>query len=161
MFENEPRCGRPKKNKKPCNQILWNDAVACRDHMTSQEKYDALHSNHLELCRSRNELQNEFDKLNKEFYIYKVKHPETPEPSEPVFTPDGKRMYTSTGEQIVSVGLYSYAVPHRIGHALRAGDVVRIPGNWLFPNDRDVTVTGMGTDYDGILSEIISVQSYA
>jgi hypothetical protein len=78
-------------------------------------------------------------------------------PVEPYKAP-GFRERTSSDEQIVRVdGGYAYTWP---GEPLAIGDRVLLPENWLSAVKHghgpfQGTVTGFGTDYDGVMSAVI------
>lgn len=63
------------------------------------------------------------------------------------------RTMDEEGHQIVQVGKLAYAWGGK--RPLRVGDVVEVPGNWLFPGRRKEPVTNLGTTYDGFLQDVL------
>lgn len=66
-----------------------------------------------------------------------------------------RRTHDTAGHQIVRCGNYAYVWTGR--PALKVGDVVRLPPNWLFNEMFDEAVTALGTDYLGALAEVVKV----
>lgn len=63
------------------------------------------------------------------------------------------RTMDEEGRQIVQVGKLAYTWSGK--RPLRVGDVVEVPGNWLFKGRRTEPVTNLGTTYDGDLQDIL------
>jgi hypothetical protein len=149
------KCGRPTKSGKPCQNNIYGDAYrACGQHETPEdvawrEGYFAG------VAEAREQAARD-----REFWIAEGRRQQRAEADRQHAKAEGEknfRIVTSSGDQVVDVDGYAYRWG---GEALKVGDRVLLPANWLsevkhgkgpFPG----TVTAIGSSYDGELSAII------
>jgi hypothetical protein len=133
-------CNRETKTTgKPCANKLEKFQVACRVHRTES----MLFLEQLAEAAYR-QGRNEERELNRN--VLKLREQQTK-----IVQPEIR--LTDQGQQAVTCGKLSYKWDGT--EPLQVGDIVTVPGNWLFNYPRTVEVTELGTSYVGSLQTII------
>lgn len=147
-------CGRPSASGRPCQAISHPYIYGmderyippCKAHSTPEEQdlAQAISKAHYEGMYKRDEDEVRFQKKNKEraAEIEALRRRDL-------------RTIDDEGHQIIKIGnlAYTWDGPR----PLRVGDVVTVPGNWMFPQRRTEVVTDLGTTYQGDLQHVIQL----
>ena len=140
-------CGLPTKSGNPCRNRLQPFEIACATHGTDRDRA---------LTRKFRTAVGQIHDQMASAYQKGYEMSESAERRTVEADAELRRNWRDVdgrGRQIVTVGKYAYTWR---GAPLLVGDRVVIPDNWLF-RAHEGTVTGIGSDYDGPLSEIVSV----